>query len=127
MLSFWIAYTAQGVDVAVCTPPIIEFAKAWSIPNQVSLAGTTWPRRVWLLLADIINNTQMLKLAYNTPPVAKELPVSLQAIPQTVVIVTDSQTQLLSFSHPALLWQEVDTLHPVVPPLKHTPVISRRI
>lgn len=54
-----IAYTAQSADIAVCTPLVIEFAKARSIPNQVSLAGTTWPRRkrAGLLLPDIINNS----------------------------------------------------------------------
>lgn len=53
------------------------------------------------------------------------LPVRLQAVPQTVVIVADSQTQLLPLCHPALLWQEVHTLHPVVPPLKHTTALVR--
>lgn len=53
--------------------------------------------------------------------------MSLQAVPQTVVIMADGQTELLPFRHPALLWQEVDTLHPVVPPLKRTAVIRRRM
>lgn len=57
----------------------------------------------------------------------KYLPGSLQAVPQTVVIVTDAQTELFSFGHAALLWQEVDTLHPVVPPLKHAAAIRRGV
>lgn len=52
--------------------------------------------------------------------------MSLQAVPQTVVVMADGQTELLPFRHPALLWQEVHTLHPVVPPLKRTAVIRGR-
>lgn len=52
------------------------------------------------------------------------LPVGLQAVPQTVVVMADGQTELLPFRHPALHRQEVNTLHPVVPPLQNSTVLT---
>lgn len=60
---FGTSYAAQGADVAVCPLLVVELAKAWSIPNQVSLAGAARPsrKRAWLLLAGVIDNTQTLE------------------------------------------------------------------
>lgn len=54
------------------------------------------------------------------------LPGRLQTVPQTVVVMADSQTELVSFFHRFLLRQEIHTLHPVVPPLKNTPACWQR-
>lgn len=119
------AYAAQGADVAVGALLIVELAEARSIPNQVSLAGAARPRRkgLRLLWAAATNTAQTLKPADKRSCCG--LPVRPQAVPQAVVVMADGQTQLLAFSHPPLLWQEVHTLHPVVPPLKSTAMIRR--
>lgn len=40
-----------------------------------------------------------------------------KVIPEAVVIMAHGQTNFFSFPHTHLSWEEVHTLHPVVPPL----------
>lgn len=54
------------------------------------------------------------------------LPGFLQVVPHRVLVTTGSQVQLLTLQNWLLIWKKINTLHPVISPLKRVDIQNLR-